>query len=138
MHLSHLSASAPAPGLATGTQTVVQPRLVNAAHEFEAQLMKELMKPLTSGVAPGDDSDDAGGDSSSAGSTGALGEFASEAFARALSNQGGFGIANQIIGQLAQRGASKAASSPEISGSETESMRAIGNGRAKSTLKPLR
>jgi uncharacterized protein (DUF2342 family) len=28
-----------------------QPRLVKAAHEFEAQMMQELLKPMTSGMA---------------------------------------------------------------------------------------
>ena len=37
---------------------VVQPRLVQAAHEFEAQLMKELLKPLTAGTSlDGEESD---------------------------------------------------------------------------------
>jgi HAMP domain-containing protein len=27
-----------------------QPRLVRAAHEFEAQMMKELLKPMTGGM----------------------------------------------------------------------------------------
>ena len=29
----------------------VSPRLVRAAHEFEGQMMKELLKPMTSGDA---------------------------------------------------------------------------------------
>jgi Rod binding domain-containing protein len=106
------------------------PKLVNAAHEFEAQLMKELMKPLTSGSAPGDDGGDADGDS---GSNGALGEFASEALAKALSEQGGFGIANHILGQLAQREASERSHAD----SKTESTHGIGKKRAKSALSPL-
>jgi Rod binding domain-containing protein len=54
------------------------------------------LKPLTGGDAlSGED------DSSSSGSGGALGEFASEALARSLSEQGGFGIANRIVKDLA-------------------------------------
>ena len=35
-----------------------QPRLVHAAHEFEAQMMKELIKPMTSGCSlTGEDTD---------------------------------------------------------------------------------
>jgi hypothetical protein len=34
-----------APGAQTATAP--QPRLVRAAHEFEAQMMKELLKPMT-------------------------------------------------------------------------------------------
>jgi Rod binding domain-containing protein len=70
-----------------------QPRLVHAAHEFEAQLMKELLKPLTAS----DDSDETG-------SAGALGDYAGEALGGALSDQGGFGIAARIIHQVSQSG----------------------------------
>jgi Rod binding domain-containing protein len=68
---------------------------VHAAHEFEAQMMKELMKPMTSGRTLGSEDDD-----SSSGSGGALGEFASEALGRAMSEQGGFGIAKSIVKEL--------------------------------------
>ena len=74
-----------------------QPRLVRAAHEFEAQMMKELMKPMTQASSlTGEDADSDSG----SGAGGALGEFASEALGRALSEQGGFGIANSIVRQL--------------------------------------
>ncbi len=81
--------SAPAP----------QARLVKAAHEFEAQLMKELLKPMTS-------SDGLTGDeeSSGAGAGGVLGEFATEALGRALSEQGGLGIASSIVRNLSHAG----------------------------------
>jgi Rod binding domain-containing protein len=72
-----------------------QPRLVRAAHEFEAQMMNELLKPLTSGGALTGDEED-----SSSGSGGALGQFASEALGQALSEHGGFGIAQQIVREL--------------------------------------
>ena len=84
---------------ATGTgaegTTLPPPRLVRAAHEFEAQMMQELLKPLTSSNGlDGEDSETASG------SGGALGAFASEAFARGLSEHGGFGIASSIVRQL--------------------------------------
>jgi Rod binding domain-containing protein len=70
-----------------------QPRLVKAAHEFEAQMMKELLKPLNSGTSiTGEDED--------SGSNGALGEYAQEALGRAMSDHGGLGIAHQIIQHL--------------------------------------
>jgi Rod binding domain-containing protein len=77
------------------------PRLARAAHEFEGQMMKELLKPLTSeDLLTG-----AGGDSDSGmGSGGALGEFASEALGQALSVRGGFGIADRIIKSLSPGG----------------------------------
>jgi hypothetical protein len=78
------------------------PRLVKAAHEFEAQLMKELMAPLTKGSSvPGASGSEDDGDS---GSSGALGEFAAEALGKALSAAGGFGIANRILGEFGHSG----------------------------------
>ncbi len=93
----------------SGTQNGVaadpNPKLVHAAHEFEAQMMKELMKPLTGGDAiTGDDESSDGVLDSGAGSGGTLGEFAQEALGRALSEQGGFGIANRIVSQLSHSG----------------------------------
>lgn len=96
-----LGAAATASVAGAGTSQVLpQPRLVHAAHEFEAQMMKELLKPMTSGAngLDGEDSD------SASGSAGALGEFASESLARALSDQGGFGIAKSIVHQLSRPG----------------------------------
>jgi Rod binding domain-containing protein len=77
------------------------PRLVQAAHEFEGQMMKELLKPMTDGGsltgAEGDDDEDPG-------SGGALGEFATESLGDALSAHGGFGIADRIVRDLSQSG----------------------------------
>jgi Rod binding domain-containing protein len=83
----------------SGSQTTPQPRLVHAAHEFEAQMMQELLKPMTSGN--GLDGEESGGGS---GSGGALAEFASEALGWALSERGGFGIANGIVRDLSHSG----------------------------------
>ena len=77
------------------------PRLVRAAHEFEGQMMKELLKPMTAGdPLTGTDDDADSGD----GSNGALGEFASEALGQSLSEHGGLGIANRIIQELSHTG----------------------------------
>lgn len=70
---------------------VPQPRLVQAAHEFEAQLMKELLRPMVHGSG----SDESDGDSG-----GALADFATEAFGRSLSASGGLGIATSIVRSL--------------------------------------
>jgi Rod binding domain-containing protein len=87
--------------------TTPQPRLVRAAHEFEAQMMKELLKPMTGGDSlTGEDGD------SDANSGGALGEFASEALGRALSERGGFGIANSIVQDLSHSGNRTATGNP--------------------------
>jgi Rod binding domain-containing protein len=85
----------------TGDVATPQPRLVRAAHEFEAQMMKELMKPMTRGSSLTGADDDSDNDS---GSGGALGEYASEALGRALSERGGFGIATRIINDLSHSG----------------------------------
>jgi Rod binding domain-containing protein len=86
--------AAGASGAALST-TTPQPRLVKAAQEFEAQMMQELLKPLTSSNGlDGEDNDTASG------SGGALGAFASEALGRGLSEHGGFGIATSIVRQL--------------------------------------
>jgi Rod binding domain-containing protein len=94
-----------AAAITTATQgsenpTTPQPRLVRAAHEFEAQMMKELMKPMTSSNSLTGEDDDSGSGS-------ALGEYASETLGRALSEQGGFGIANRIVKDLSHTGNQK-------------------------------
>jgi Rod binding domain-containing protein len=71
------------------------PRLERSAHEFEASMMAELLKPLQEGDGlTGEDS------GSGAGSEGALSGFASESLARAISERGGFGIADRLLHQL--------------------------------------
>jgi|SRR5580658_4990416 flagellar protein FlgJ len=69
------------------------PRLESAAHEFEASLMQELLKPLQhdSLFSTGEESED------DAGSNGALMSFGSQAMAKAISEHGGFGIAKKIL-----------------------------------------
>jgi len=79
---------------------LVSPKLVQAAHEFEGQMMQELLKPLNDSQSTLFSDDD-----SQSNSSGALGDFASESLAKALSNNGGFGIANQVIRQLSGKGA---------------------------------
>lgn len=88
----------PAAGLKGGGQTrdggVQNPRLVAAAQEFEAQMMKELLGPLGRG-APSLDGSEGNGDSG-----GILGEYATEALGRALSQHGGLGMATRILNEL--------------------------------------
>lgn len=69
-----------------------EPRLIQAAHEFEAQLVNELLKPMTHALGTDEDSD--------SGSGGALADFATEALGKALSQNGGLGIADTIIRNL--------------------------------------
>lgn len=81
----------------TAASSVAQPRLVKAAHEFEASLMQELMAPLLPGHASLDGGEESGSDS-------ALSAFAGEAFGKALSERGGLGIATRILHQLSAGG----------------------------------
>lgn len=71
------------------------PRLKSAAHEFEANMMQEFLKPLQHDSLFSEDSGNGGDDSS--GSAGALMSFGSEAMAKAISEHGGFGIAQKIL-----------------------------------------
>jgi Rod binding domain-containing protein len=72
-------------------------RLVKAAHEFEAQLMKEMLKPLTTGEG-------FCGDGTDSGSGCVLQDFAGEALGQALSEHGGLGIAESIVRSISRLG----------------------------------
>ena len=72
------------------------PKLKSAAHEFEASLMQEFLKPLQRDPLF-DSGEDGGIDGVEGGSSGALMSFGSEALAKAISERGGFGIAAKIL-----------------------------------------
>jgi peptidoglycan hydrolase FlgJ len=97
VELAKLESQALTPGGTSGPAGQMKdPKLARSAHEFEASLMAELLKPLQEGDGlTGEDSDGGG-----AGSGGALAGFASESLARAISEKGGFGIADRILHQL--------------------------------------
>ena len=78
---------------AAGKTKGVDPRLAPAAHEFEASLMKEFLKPLEQDPLFGNGTGERGAD----GSSGALMSFGTEALAQAISERGGFGIADKIM-----------------------------------------
>lgn len=80
----------------SASSSAPSPKLVSAAHEFEAQMMKELMAPLE----PGHDLLGGGEDE---GSSSALSSFAGEALGKAISEHGGLGIAKSILHQLAAK-----------------------------------
>lgn len=72
-----------------------QAKLVDAAQQFEATMLQELLKPLQHGQSSwGDDekSDDS--------STDSISSFGTEAVAKAISKGGGFGIAKQIVSKV--------------------------------------
>ena len=80
-----------------GAHNLPPTRLVKAAHEFEAQLMKEILKPVTADEGFCVDENDSG-------SGGILKEFAGEALGLALSVHGGLGIAKSIVQSLPHPG----------------------------------
>jgi len=102
MHAGSIAGNA----AASDAQATPSPRLVKAAHEFEGQMMKELLQPMMAGDAltGSEDGDTDLSGSSGSGSAGALGEFASEALGQALSERGGFGIADRIVKELSHSG----------------------------------
>ena len=69
-----------------------EPKLVRAAQEFEAQMMKELIRPMTRHEDENDDE----------GSAGALTDFGGEMLGQCLSRAGGFGIADRILLSFSQ------------------------------------
>lgn len=80
--------------------TADNPKLESAAHEFEASLMQEFVKPLQHDPLFASDRSDGSDDSdesSDSGSAGALMSFGSEAMAKAISERGGLGIAAKIL-----------------------------------------
>jgi flagellar protein FlgJ len=91
MKIESAMASA-APAAADG----VNPKLVNAAQQFESMLLQEMLKPLRSGE------DSWGGDTGkeSDSSMDTISSFGTEAIATAIAKGGGLGIARQVIKQV--------------------------------------
>jgi peptidoglycan hydrolase FlgJ len=82
--------------VAPGLDVQKQAKLVDAAQQFEAMMLQEMLKPMRGGKDSwgGDDKSD----SDSASDT--ISSFGTEAFAKAISKGGGFGIAKQVISQV--------------------------------------
>jgi peptidoglycan hydrolase FlgJ len=83
--------------------TSQNPRLQSAAHEFEASLMQEFLRPLTHDSLFSEKSSE-GDESEGSGNADALMSFGSQAMAKAISERGGFGIATQILNHFGTRG----------------------------------
>ncbi len=103
------------------THAAASPQLVKAANAFEANFLKELLKPLREdplfGNGSGLGGDSLGSDGSSGGSMATVSSLASDALAQAIAKQGGLGIAKMVLAQLApvEQGASQA--NPAATGS---------------------
>jgi Rod binding domain-containing protein len=81
----------------TSVELQKQAKLVDAAQQFEAMMLQEMLKPMRGGKdswGGGEESTD----SDSASDT--ISSFGTEAFAKAISKGGGFGIAKQVISQV--------------------------------------
>jgi peptidoglycan hydrolase FlgJ len=72
-----------------------QAKLVDAAQQFEATMMQEMLKPMQHGQ------DSWGGDVKNEDATfDTLSSFGSETLAKAISKGGGFGIARKVVSQI--------------------------------------
>jgi flagellar protein FlgJ len=72
-----------------------QAKLVDAAQQFEATMLQELLKPMQHGQ------DSWGGEAKSDDSSSdTISSFGTEAVAKAISQGGGFGIAKQIVSKV--------------------------------------
>lgn len=107
-----------APAAETATDN---PRLVTAAHQFEAAMMQEMLGPLTREMQGmgglSSDAEDGVTDDGDGGPNQALTSFASEALGEALSERGGFGIASSVLKKLSH----VAHKSADTSGNPTSS-----------------
>ena len=73
-----------------------QAKLVDAAHQFEGMLLQEMLKGMQTGKDSlnGDDEGDNSGDT--------LRSLGTEAVAKAISTQGGIGLAKLVIAKVTQ------------------------------------
>jgi flagellar protein FlgJ len=81
------------------TEVQKQAKLVDAAQQFEATMLEELLKPMQHGQGSWggeENSDDTASDT--------ISTFGTEAIAKAISKGGGFGIAKQIVSKVALEG----------------------------------
>jgi peptidoglycan hydrolase FlgJ len=81
--------------LATAAEVQKQAKLADAAQQFEATMLQELLKPMQHGQSSwgGEEkSDDTASDT--------ISSFGTEAMVKAISKGGGFGIAKQIVSKV--------------------------------------
>lgn len=90
-----------------GTEAQRQAKLADAAEQFEAMMMQELLKPFSaSHDGWGGDTQDADAGAST------MNSFGTEAVAKAIARDGGLGIARQVIRQVTREDRSIAAKKP--------------------------
>jgi peptidoglycan hydrolase FlgJ len=78
----------------TKLQVQTRSKLTDAAQQFEAMLMQEMLKPMRSqeGGWSGDEKTDSASDT--------ISSFGTEAVAQAISKGGGLGIARQVVAKI--------------------------------------
>jgi Rod binding domain-containing protein len=79
---------------ATTTDATSRSKLADAAQQFEAMMLQELLKPLRSSE------DDLSGEKSEDSSFDTLASFGTESVAKSIAQHGGLGIARQVIRHL--------------------------------------
>jgi peptidoglycan hydrolase FlgJ len=77
----------------TSNEVQGRSKLTDAAHQFEAMLLQELLKPLQT-------EDGGWGEEKFDGASDTITSFGTEAVAKAISESGGLGIARQVIRQV--------------------------------------
>ena len=79
----------------SGIEGQKQAKLVDAAQQFEATMLQELLKPMQHGQnswGGEEESNDSASDT--------ISSFGTEAIAKAIAKGGGFGIAKQIVSKV--------------------------------------
>jgi flagellar protein FlgJ len=79
----------------SGIEAQKQAKLVDAAQQFEATMLQELLKPMQHGQnswGGEEENNDSASDT--------ISSFGTEAIAKAIAKGGGFGIANQIVSKV--------------------------------------
>jgi len=80
---------------AAATTDRTQTKLANAAQQFEAMMLNEMLKPLHFGAAV-----DTGGEESAGGAADTIRGMGTDALGKALASHGGLGIAKKIVGEV--------------------------------------
>lgn len=116
MHLAGLTVGP----LQTQAAAAPSPRLRQAAVEFEANFLQELLKPMKEDPLFAGSDGSGGDDGEIGGSLGTIDSMGTQAMAEALANAGGLGIARQVLAKMAPleaaNAAAKAAANPKSSG----------------------
>jgi peptidoglycan hydrolase FlgJ len=105
----------------TAIESQKQAKLVDAAQQFEAILLQEMLKPMRAGQSDwgGEEiSDDSAADT--------ISSFGTEAVAKAISKGGGLGIAKQVVRQVTlehQRDSEKKASGTKVSSTLADTLK---------------